>query len=574
MTVQSTGLFEKKIREGLKYYVRATAILILPVFYFVILYFLAARAWETAAFQINMLFAQKLSLRVIILFSIYPIGWVCVSAKRLFLFDKHPLFSKVIYIILLGGIVSAHIVTWLAVRAGQYPFFTFESLIRYDLMLLDIYVYWKSDREGMEIGIKVLSILIWLSAIHGIAEFIFQNELVLFSSNEVRARSVYTNPIISGSVWLMAFWMHSLGKKDWLNGFVKCCYVAAIFFTVSKDAWIGLGASVILYLIWNRKSIAKKWNRQQRCFVFIYIVVLLVLFIGVLFLNDEYRNFVFLRWTNVQTDSSFIHRLYHVQDTLQYLVHDAPFVRKIFGFGNSLSREFIKSTPHFTGLTNLDNQYLITLYEFGLLGLLCLLLWAVVCCSAAKRGDSWQKAAGMGIVAMLIPIGTYDPFQWEIVTFLLLLLSVIALTGNIIQPSKAAIRKTARTVVCILMVGLLIAWVWPCVISWYRTLYNSLLDLYVGKQVFLVMLCFVTGIVVTSVVVYFLIYSLLAFSLPGKKTIVTIGILFAISFVWIGWGNWKIAAEEKKLISSIKEVFSTFNKSIISISFPSLSKPT
>ena len=123
MTDQGTGLLGKRIKEGIHSYVRATAILILPVFYFVILFFLASRARETAAVQINTLFAQKLSLRVILFFSIYPIAWLCASAKRLRLFYRLPLFTRIIYTILFGGIVSAHIVTWMAVHAGQYAFF-------------------------------------------------------------------------------------------------------------------------------------------------------------------------------------------------------------------------------------------------------------------------------------------------------------------------------------------------------------------------------------------------------------------------------------------------------------------
>ena len=547
MTDESTGIFTDKVRTGLSYYIRATAILILPVFYFVILYFLTARAWETAVVQINMLFAQKLSLRVIILFSIYPIAWICASAKRLYLFHKLPIFTRVIYLILLGGIVSAHVVTWLAVRAGQYAFFTFESLIRYDLILIDVYVFWKTDRKGLETGLKCLNVLIWLSAIYGIAEIFLPEKLTLYRVFEGRAKSIYTNPIISGSVWLMGFWMPFPGRNRWLNGLVRSCYVAAIFFTVSKDAWIGLGVSVVLYLIWNREEIIKQWVKQQKRHVYIYAGLLFVLLIGFLGTNAEYKKLVFSRWVNLQTDNSFLYRLYHLQDTLQYLVHDAPFVRNIFGFGNSLSREFIKSTPHFTGTTNLDNQYLISLYEFGLFGLLCLIMWAAVCCRAAMKGNSWQKAAGMGIMAMLIPIGTYDPFQWEIVTFLLLVLSIIAMTENRIQPTKAAVGKTARITGCVLAVVLLFVWAWPYVISWCRTLYYSLQDLYAEGHYYLAVLCFAAGLAAACAAVCFLLYNFFALHLPEKKKLLVTGILSVISLIWIGWGSRIIAEKGEKL---------------------------
>ena len=554
MTDHGTGLFEKKIRKGIQSYVRVTAILILPVFYFVILFFLASRARETAAIQINTLFAQKLSLRVILLFSIYPIAWLCASAKRFCLFHRIPLFTRVIYIIFFGGIVSAHIVTWMAVHAGQYSFFTLECLIRYDLMLLDFYVYWKSDRKGMETGIKCLSVILWLSAIYGITECFLPDKFVLFRAFEGRAKSVYTNPIISGSAWLMGFWLPFPGKKRWISGLVKSCYAAAIFFTISKDAWIGLGVSIVLYLILNRKELIKKWDRRQKKYILLYIGLLLVLLIGFLCINHEYKELILVRWTNVQTDISFLNRLYHVQDTMRYMVHDAPVARVIFGYGNSLSREFIKSTPHFTGITNLDNQYIISLYEFGLVGLLCLILWAAVCCRAAIKGDSWQKAAGMGITAMLIPIGTYDPFQWEIITFLLLLLSVIAMTGTLItKPAKAAVRKAARVTGCVLAVGIVAIMVWPYLISWCRTLYYSLLDLYAGKPRFLVMVWYAVGIVSVCAAVCLLLYSFLAFCLPGKKRFVVIGVLSAIFVTWIGWGNRIIATEEKKLEPLIAE---------------------
>lgn len=553
MTKWSPTIFSRRIQEGFRQYVRMTAVLFLPVLYFVILYYLTARAWENAAIQINMLFAQKISMRVILIFSIYPIVWLCTSAKQLSLFNKLPLFTRIIYIILLGGIISAHIVTWLAVRAGQYAFFTLESLIRYDLILLDIYAYWKSDRKGLETGLKCLEVIIWLSAIYGIVEFFLPKELVLFEGTVGRARSVYSNPIISGSVWLMGFWLPFPSKNTWISGFVKSCYVAAIFFTISKDSWIGLGVSIALFLIWNRNKIIQKYDKQQRFSISIFAGLLLVLIMGVLYINKEYRDLVFFRWTDIQTDDSFMFRLYNIKDTIRYILREAPVTRVLFGYGNSLSREFIKSLPHFTGLTNLDNQYLISLYEFGLWGLLCLILWAVVCCRAAARGDSWQKAAGMGIVAMLIPIGTYDPFQWEIVTFLLLLLSVIALTGFRINPNRATVIKYIRITISVLLIGIFAVWIWPYAVSWCRTIYHSLQDLYVGKREYLAVVCFAVGLASFGSLVCFLVYCLFSLRFLGKKGTMGTGVLFGIFVLWLIWGNWIIAAEEKKLEATFQE---------------------
>ena len=550
---RETNIIVKKIKEWIRYYVRATAVLILPVFYFVILYFLAARAWQSATVQINMLFAQRLLMKVLIIFSIYPLLWLCASAKRFFEFAKLPPFIRTIYIFLLGGIVSAHIVTWLAVHAGQYDFYTFECLIRYDLILLDSYVYWKTDRKGLEIGLKCLSVIIWLSAIYGIAEFFLPDKFLLYKNLEGRARSVYSNPIISGSAWLMGFWLPFPGKKAWVKGFVKSCYVAAIFFTVSKDAWIGLGVSIVLYLFWNRKKLVKKCDKQQLKYLLVFVGLLLILIGGVLFGNKDYKDLILLRWTNIQTDKSFVDRMYHVKDTLQYLFHEAPFVRVIFGFGNSLSREFIKSTPHFTGLTNLDNQYIISLYEFGLFGLFSLILWAVVCFRVAVNGNSWQKAAGMGIIAMLIPIGTYDPFQWDIITFLLLVLSVIALSEIKLKPNRGTVIKYLRMTICFLLIGVFVAWLSPYSISWCRTLFHSLQDLYVGKWGYLGILCLLTGIVSFGIVACVLAFCLFALRFPKKNGTIVTGILFIISVLWILWGNGIITAEERKLNSTIRE---------------------
>ena len=552
-----TNTFAIKIKRGIDCYVKITAIAILPAFYFAILYYLAARAWSSAVFTINLQFAQKLSRMVIGVFSIYPILWLSVSIKGLVSSEKVPVFTRVLHWVFLAGIISAHVVTWLAVRAGQYEFYTFEFLIRYDLILLDIYAYWKSDRKGLEAGLKCLSVLLWLSAIYGIIELFFPGQVALFNeiSLEGRVKSVYTNPIISGSVWLMGFWLPFPSHKKWARGFVRCCYVVAIIFTISKDAWIGLGISIVIYLIWNRKKIIKKTGKHQIFCISIFAGITCILGIVFFSINRSYIERILSRWNNFQRQYGFLLRLYHAQDTVHYVIHDAPFIRQLFGFGNSMSREFIKTTPHFTGITNLDNQYIISLYEFGIFGLLCLILWAAVCCWAALKGDSWQKAAGMGITAMLLPIGTYDPFTWDIITFLLLLLSVLTLTELRLDPGKTAIRKGIIKAAVVLAFVAFAFWAWPYAISWCKTLYYSLIDLNQNQENYILVgrFCFASGLLCIGVVVSILVYSVLSFQMLGKKETVITGVFLSLSFAWILWGNGRIIAEAKKLEPLLNE---------------------
>ena len=553
----NTNTLTEKMKKGLDGYVRITAITILPIFYFVILYNLASRARSSAVVQLNMLFAQKLSMWVIVAFSIYPVLWLCLSARKLFFSKGVPAFTRVIHGLLIIGIVSSHVVTWLAVQAGQYDFYTFESLIRYDLILIDIYAYWKSDRSGLEIGIKCLSVLIWLTAVHGIAEHLFPEKVALFVDITMmgRVKSLYTNPIISGSVWLIGFWLPFPSSRKLIRVFVKFCYVAAIFFTISKNTWIGLGISIFFYIIWNRGRTKKRIGKRQILSFSVIAGILGILFVFLFYVNRAYVELIFSRWNHFQTQGVFLQRLYHAQDTLYYLFHEAPLVRLFFGFGNSLSREFIKITPHFTGLTNLDNQYIISLYEFGIFGLGCLILWEVICCRATSTGDSWQNAAGMGIIAMLFPIGTYDPFTWEIVTFLLFLLSVLALTDLKISPSIDTIKKMIVRAVCAIIFGVFVICSWPCVISWSRTLSHSLVDLNQSHNMRTVfaMVCIVTGLICIGIVISTFAYSLFTIKMPGKKRIILMGVCLIVSVVWILWGNDRISAEEKKLHSLLKE---------------------
>ena len=550
-----TNTFAVNIKKMLDGYVRVTSVAILPALYFAILYYLASRAISTAVFSINTTFAQKWSMAVIEVFSIYPILWLCASAKRFFSLGKSPLFTRVLHGILLAGIISAHVVTWLAVQAGQYDFYTFECLIRYDLIVLDIYVYWKSDREGVEIGLKILCILIWLSALYGIGEHFFPSKLVLFNLHgaEGRVKSFYTNPIISGSIWLIGFWLPFPSHKKVIRMIAGCSYIVAIFFTISKNTWIGLCISIVVYLIWNRDVLIKNKGKRHLLILFLITIVISFFVIFIFQIGKAYIGIVLSRWHNFQTQGEFLHRLYHVQDAIRYIIHDTSFIRKLFGFGNSLSREFIKTTPHFTGLTNLDNQYIISLYEFGIFGLICLVIWGGIGIWAAKYGNYWQKAAGMGITAMLFPIGTFDPFQWEIVTFLLLLLSVLAFTDLKIIPEKKDTKKELSIRVGLLGICSLGIWAWPYIISWCRTLYFSLTDLYPKNQSIVAVLFFVSGIICVASVVAYLFFMVISFHIPKKKTALIAALFSLVSVAWFIWGNFQITFEAEKLAPLINE---------------------
>ena len=372
--------------------------------------------------------------------------------------------------ILLCGILSAHIVSWIGFRDGIVSGKRCMTLFLYDLFLVDLCFYLKTSREAFADAVRCLSVIIWISALYGVFEHFAGDRIPHLYTQTYgdRISSVYSNPIPAGSIWLMGFWLPSPINNRWLDRAYRLIYLAAIIFTISKNAWIGLGFSLLVYFWQTGKRF--ELNRASRNKAFLVIGIVVCAVVAAIVKGSAFWNVILQRWTNIQTQRTFYARWNHISDTVSYLINEASVFRKLFGYGFGSSPAFIKRSPHFYGISVIDNQYITCLYEFGLISLLCLAIWAYMALVRSETEDSLSRSGSMGIVAMLFPMATYEPFTWIPVTFLLLLLSSLSLSKGKIQIK----RRSVLTVFALSVSAVILIKLYPLLISWGKSVYQAL----------------------------------------------------------------------------------------------------
>lgn len=335
---------------------------------------------------------------------------------------------------LIAVIVTSHIVTLIAWKNGEITYDKMVLLLIYDLILIGTYGYWQSARNEMYQGLLVLDVLLWLSALYGIAEhFWFASIPHLYSdiSNGQRIIAVFVNSIPASSIWLMGMWLPFPGRKQWFKAAAKITFVLAIFFTGTKNAWGGLALSAVVFVCLNGKGLRKAFFSMSRRWKVTMVLITIALVIAAFFVG-EYGVTIMKRWKDVQTQGSFLARWQHIQDTVKHMIYNTRWLNRIFGYGYATSWQFVEDSPHYYGLNVrcIDNQYFTSFFEFGLLSLAAIIVWGRNILSHLKIEEPFARGSAYGLLAMLIPLACYDPFRWKLIMAVFLPLSMITQSGE------------------------------------------------------------------------------------------------------------------------------------------------
>ena len=367
--------------------------------------------------------------------------------------------------------LSSHVVTAVAFIQKEITADKLMLLFVYDLILFGTFVYWKQAHDQFSKGVQLLALLLWLSALYGIAEHFWFSEIShLYNdvSEGQRVISVFVNTIPASSIWLMGLWLPFPGNKLWLKILAKASFVLAIFFTGTKNAWLGLAFSALLFmgLHWREISLLlKRLSVLQKAVVALSVIAgcITVYHIG------EYGMTIMSRWDDVQTQGSFLARLQHIQDTVNYMLNDIGLLRRLFGMGYATSWKFVENSPHYYGVTLrcIDNQYFTSLFEFGLLSVIAIIILIRDILSRLRERDQVVRGSAFGLSAMLIPLIAYDPFRWQLVMAMFLPLCVVILSGEWRTVSRSRFAGVCITTVAGVATGVFVI---PPVVRGLRTI--------------------------------------------------------------------------------------------------------
>lgn len=240
-------------------------------------------------------------------------------------------------------------------------------------------------RDGKNKGVRRLlvsyAIIIALSALYGVFEFVFGNVLDVYTIRVYgaiyRLHSVYLHPIIFSLIMLQSIVIfYYLVDNILLKNIIIMLSVFCVFMTLSRSAWLVLGIVIVLVFCHN-KFILKKRGILTSHFSRRKVVIMLILFIALMMLLYKvnvvsYIEILFDRWQALNGSTSVLYRSNVIETVLTDRKNDSNIVHWTIGTGyHSVQKLIGRAGIYFGEVGNnvVDNQWITIFYDFGLLGL-------------------------------------------------------------------------------------------------------------------------------------------------------------------------------------------------------------
>lgn len=302
----------------------------------------------------------------------------------------------------------------------------------YVLILIDALFIYNQRPEVYEKGMKMILGIIVISALYGIIEAlvsynVFEQYFVAdyirgyYGTALYRIASIFMHPIVCGQILLIGFWLVAFFYDRWKR--VSCLIIIAlgIYYTKSRSIWGGLVFSIaILVLVKMIEIFVKlfvKHRIQKRKLLYIPFTMVCIYFLYKMGMFDTIINSIYERILAASGSTSELARQSMSMYTLNYMIHDASVLQKIFGYGMNSSKSWIyKSGAFVNAYDAIDNSYLTIMYEFGFVGLITVVILIVKkiieCFCKNKSTTKLNSASIMAIVACAVPFYFYDFYGW------------------------------------------------------------------------------------------------------------------------------------------------------------------
>lgn len=315
------------------------------------------------------------------------------------------------------------------IQKSNYGTVWFWYYISSYAVLLDVlFLYHFYEKEFLS-GLRILNLFIFATLIVGICEHLIYKYLLHVEM--WRITSVYINTFMLATVALFYLFLPNFFEKKVCIILSVLISLLCIIFSYSRNIWVALVLVILIHSVLFFKTHKKRivtllHDPKIKCGI-IACVVVCVLF---LVLSGTLTDIIGRLHVDKEGTSYQVRMVY-----LKYAVRELfPSFSKreiLCGRGYRASRAAVTSSGiQIFDYEAFDNMYLTLIYEYGLLGLIALLIvlykMIVVLNNSKKKVSILEHkdmayCSAMICVAALVPTGFYEISDWHSVYFILLM---------------------------------------------------------------------------------------------------------------------------------------------------------
>lgn len=263
------------------------------------------------------------------------------------------------------------------------------------------YYIMENYRDKIIIITQRLSIIIFASIIYAYVDFVRVGIGVGY-----RSQGFFNNPIPATTIWLMGIWLpifidsENKSRKELI---LKIFYLPPIFFSMERNAWLGfIFIMLVAFIKYRSIVIPKLKNISKKVVVGICLVFgsLVALFHNMLYDILAYRLSNLLELKSVKQRLDYW--LYTLEQIRSFSIWES-----IFGKGWDSSRDMLLESPiYYEGYPMIDNAYLTSLYEYGLLRIILVFIIFFIAFLMLKKEE--KSIHSIAIISCLVPSVFYD----------------------------------------------------------------------------------------------------------------------------------------------------------------------
>ena len=280
------------------------------------------------------------------------------------------------------------------------------------------YMFWffvitqllKSPR-GAKTIINIVLLTGFLVALYGIYQFVVGVEIpahwVDRAEGDVRTRSfsIFTTPnMLAGYLSLLIpvsigmFFAEKNMKRKAYYGIVIVCMGLSLLFTLSRSGWIFCFCALLFYV----------WIKNRKLVVPTLICMGVLFVLAIIFMLSVANRILYLFSPSYYASSSTGGRIYRALEGYRLFLQNPLFGMGLGQFGGSVAL-----SHNLNNTFSMDNYYIKTAVEMGLVGLIALLALLyntfILCYRAvAKIVDIEQRNWAMGILSGLVCVILYN----------------------------------------------------------------------------------------------------------------------------------------------------------------------
>ena len=371
------------------------------------------------------------------------------------LYDIKKTFSTFIHFVKRNYILTISFLIWFAVALLSTSIIISFRLFSIYLIIFFGYLFAeKVDINGLEKSFKRFILITVILGIFGIICYaINYNPLALISSiaedylgRTERLTAIWLHPIPAAcflGVMLIFSAYYCSGLKRIILFIIS---IIAILLTQTRSMWLILLLLLIvcnfkkIFLFFKNKCIVKK----QKLIMFLTVFALIIIF-SVLFYNSVLYAIGFIHerlfGQNLDSDMSFIWRMNSIL-TISKKSFTGDLLGLLFGHGmfsgSNLLGGLSFGSKFSYNVGAVDNSFISALYDFGLLGLIWLILcliWVIKLMLSSKK-ILCSKVVATTLVMLLLMSLFFEELYWCNISFV-----VFTLIGIELNISKKEVKK-------------------------------------------------------------------------------------------------------------------------------------